>query len=251
MIEINLSDTVSFVTGAASGIGQSIAVALASCGSIAALVDRDAVGLAQTRDLIANAGGRSSCYELDLLDLAAIDPTVDAVLAEHGRIDILVNAAGITHSESILDLPDAVWDRVQTIDLKAPMMLIRKIGRHMTDRGSGRIVNISSSSAFRADPTAPPAYASAKAGLDALTRSAAAILGPHGITVNSVAPGVTNTPLMREFIDPEMVKSGPLTNLTHAISEPEDIANLVAFLCSGLARQITAQSIHVSAGNVV
>jgi len=121
----------------------------------------------------------------------------------------------------------------------------------MVERGKGRIVNVTSSSAFRAR-FSKFAYGASKAALVQLTRSVAAELGPLGINVNAVAPGLTRTPSIAELGDPdERMRSGPLANLFERLSEPEDVADVIVFLCSPASRQITAQTVHVSAGAVV
>jgi NAD(P)-dependent dehydrogenase (short-subunit alcohol dehydrogenase family) len=120
--------------------------------------------------------------------------------------------------------------------------------------GGGRIINLSSSSAFRAR-NSPLAYASSKAALVQLTRSAAAELGPHDINVNAVAPGITATPMTQVIGNAEALQrvasSGPLENLFHRVSQPEDVAAVILFLCLPASRQITGQTIHTSAGAVV
>jgi NAD(P)-dependent dehydrogenase (short-subunit alcohol dehydrogenase family) len=180
------------------------------------------------------------------------------VLAAFGRIDILVNCAGITgisqtQPQSVIDFTDAQLDAILGINLRAPLILTREVGKHMVTRGGGgRIVNVSSSSAFRAT-TSPPIYAASKAGINALTRSAAAELGPHGVNVNSVAPGPTRTSMFAnagQHLE-EASKSGPLANLTHTVSEPEDVAAVIRFLCLPDSRQMTGQVLHTSAGLVV
>ena len=180
---------------------------------------------------------------------------VGDVLAWAGRIDILVNAAGIAGDQgSILDATLADWDEVMDVDLKAPFLLMQAVGRHMVARGGGgHIVNVGSSSAFRAAQVGA-AYGAAKAGLSQLTRSAAADLAPWDVNVNAIAPGVTATGMTAAIPDGdlrEMVASGPLANLFGRVTAAEDVAAAIVFLCSPASRQITAQTIHVSAGAVV
>ena len=183
---------------------------------------------------------------------------VSSVLEAFGRIDILVNSAGITGTsatqpQSTTDFTDAQLDAILAINLRAPLILVREVGRHMVARGGGgRIVNVSSSAAFRATTT-PPIYAASKAGINALTRSAAADLGPHGVNVNSVAPGPTRTSMFANA-DQHLEaasKSGPLANLTQTVSEPDDVAAVIRFLCLPDSRQMTGQVLHTSAGLVV
>jgi NAD(P)-dependent dehydrogenase (short-subunit alcohol dehydrogenase family) len=178
------------------------------------------------------------------------------VLQRFGRIDILVNCAGVAgRGQTLLELDQHDWDLVHGVNLKAPLLLMKHVARHMIERGGGgRIVNISSSSAFRAR-NSPIAYATSKAALVQLTRCAAAELGRHDINVNAVAPGITKTGMTRAFGGDEallrIASSGPLENLFHRVSEPADVAAAILFLCLPASRQITGQTIHTSAGAVV
>ena len=178
------------------------------------------------------------------------------VLEQLGRIDILINNAGVTgRFQSLLEMDEQNWDFVLSVNLKAAMLLMKHVARHMIERGGGgRIVNLSSSSAFRAR-NSPIAYASSKAALVQLTRSAAAELGPHDINVNAVAPGITATAMTQVIGNAEALQraasSGPLENLFHRVSQPEDVAAVILFLCLPASRQITGQTIHTSAGAVV
>jgi len=247
-----LEGAVALVTGGAAGIGRATVQLLAGAGAAVAVVDRDRAGAERTVALVLESGGKAIPVPLDLADTSAIAPAVDGVVRELGRIDVLVNCAGIlgAHSE-LFDITEEDWDAVQAINLKAPFLLLQHVARHMVERGGGgRIVNVSSSSAFRAMST-PAHYGSSKAGIVQLTRGAAAELGRYDINVNAVAPGFTATS-MTASIPPEMqqkaVSEGPLANLLKRVSQPEDVAEAILFLCLPSSRQITGQTIHTSAG---
>ena len=256
MNETPLSGRVALITGAASGIGEATARAIADAGASVAALDRDAEGLDRVVSELESGGGKAKALTLDLADTDSIPAAVAEVLAAFGRIDILVNCAGISGEQgTILEQSEENWDRVHTINLKAPFLLMQHVGRHMVERGGGgRIVNVSSSSAFRARFSIP-AYGSSKAALVQLTRSAAADLAPHDINVNAVAPGVTATAMANAVGGDEalrkMVTEGPLANLFHRVSQPSDVAATILFLCLPASRQITAQTLHTSAGAVV
>lgn len=252
-----LSGRVALVTGGASGIGRATVLALAAIGAGVAVVDRDAEGAERVADEAHATGAPTRAFAVDLGDASAIDPLVDDVLAAFGRIDILVNSAGVTGgAHTALDFSDETFETVMRINVRAPFLLTRAVGRHMVDRGGGgRIVNVSSSSAFRAT-SSPAVYAASKAAINGLTRAAAADLGPHDVNVNAVAPGVTKTPMAAAVaIDDAgytaMVTSGPLANLLHRASEPDDVANVIVFLCLPQSRQITGQVVNTGAGVVV
>lgn len=251
-----LDGRVATVTGSASGIGRATVHLLATAGADVAVIDRDAEGAARTTKEAAEAGVKARAFIVDLADRGAVHPLVDAILAEFGRIDILINSAGISAApHNALDFSDEAYDAVMNINVRAPFLLTRAVGNHMVERGGGgRIVNLSSSAAFRA--TASPAvYAASKAAVCGLTRAAAADLGRHDINVNAVAPGMTKTPMTANIGGDEMyetiVSSGPLENLLHRASEAEDVANAILFLCLPDSRQITGQVLHTSAGTVL
>lgn len=254
-----LTGQVALVTGAASGIGRATAVSLLAHGAHVEGVDSDADRL---QTLGAECVGRPFCGRpFDLADSAGIAGLVERILADCQRIDMLINVAGIPGEMSlaspVLGYREADWDRVFAIDLKAPFLLTKYVGRHMVDRGGGgRIVHVSSSSAFRALHVNNAAYPAAKAGLSALARISAGELGPHDINVNVVAPGLTDTPLSgvggrsAEQLA-QASREGPMANLLHRYSRPEDVANVIVFLCLPGSRQITGQTLHTSAGAIV
>jgi NAD(P)-dependent dehydrogenase (short-subunit alcohol dehydrogenase family) len=250
-----LNGQVAIVTGGASGIGAATVRQLVAAGAYVAIFDRE-FAAAETLARTLNGAGESAWpFAIDLADAAAIPASVDSVLAHFGRIDILVNCAGITGPQTaLLDFDADAWDRVYAVNLKAPLLLMQRVGRHMIARGGGgRIVNVSSSSGFRALPSAP-AYGSSKAALSHLTATAAGEFGPHNINVNAVAPGLTATPLLVDALGDKIddsLRSGPLANMLQRISQPDDIAAVIVFLCLPASRQITAQTVHVSAGAIV
>lgn len=252
-----LDGRVALVTGAASGIGLATAQRLAQLSAAVVGTDRDEAGLRAAAE-----GCRSDGQHLDVVvrDLAVPERAAEVVaevLRLHGRVDVLVKAAGVFPREPFPDADLAGLQRSLAVNLVAPFLLIQAAGADMVRRGEGgKMVNVGSSSAFRAIG-APPAYAAAKAGLLALTRSAAAAYGAHDVNVNTVVPGLTDTPMARAAIGAtedelqEMAESGAITNLLRRVSRPEDVANVVVFLCTDAGRQITAGVVHTSAGAVV
>ena len=251
-----LDGRVAAVTGGASGIGRATVHALAGAGARIAVIDRDDGGAKLVATEVAHTGCQAEPFVVDLADRDAVAPLVDRILGVFGRIDILVNSAGISAApHNSLDFSDDAYDAVMHINLRAPFLLIRAVGNHMIERGGGgRIVNLSSSAAFSAT-AAPAVYAASKAAICGLTRAAAADLGPHDVNVNAVAPGMTKTPMTAGIGDDAtyqaIVSSGPLENLLHRPSEAEDVANAILFLCLPDSRQITGQVLHTSAGAVL
>jgi NAD(P)-dependent dehydrogenase (short-subunit alcohol dehydrogenase family) len=251
----DLQGKVALVTGSASGIGRATALLLGRAGASVAVVDK-ADGANVVAKQIEADGGTAIAVITDVADPDQITRCVNRVMERFGRIDILVNDAGVTTDALLLDESLEEWDLMHAVNVRAPFLFMKLIAKQMVERGEGgKIVNVSSSSAFRGART-NAAYASSKAGVAALTRSAAAELGPHGINVNSVAPGLTRTGMTEPYIGGDeaftaAVSTGPLANFLLRHSEPEDVANVIVFLCTDAARQVTGQTLHTSAGAVV
>jgi NAD(P)-dependent dehydrogenase (short-subunit alcohol dehydrogenase family) len=251
-----LAGKVALVTGGASGIGRATVLALLGAGATVAILDRDEPGVKEIVEEGRKSGGKTHPVLFDLTRTKEIGDVVAAVVRDLGRIDILINCAGVAgRTRTLLEMDEESWDFIHTVNIKAPMLLLKHVARHMVERGGGgRVVNLSSSSAFRARQS-PMAYATSKAAIVQLTRCAAAELAQHNINVNAVAPGFTITGMTRALGGEETfqraVSSGPLENLFHRPSQPEDVAAAILFLCLPASRQVNAQTIHTSAGAVI
>jgi NAD(P)-dependent dehydrogenase (short-subunit alcohol dehydrogenase family) len=252
-----LDGRVALVTGAGAGIGKATALGLLDRGAHVVALDVDGDRL---EGLASENGERLTAVRFDLAECGAIPALVARLLSEHRRIDALINVAGIpgriSLASPVLDYDDGDWDRVFAVNLKAPFLLTKYVGRHMVERGGGgRIVFVSSSSAFRARHLSNAAYPCAKAGLSALARAAAGELGAHDVNVNTVAPGLTATSIFEDGRTADDLAraavEGPMANLLRRPSSPEDVAAVIVFLCLPASRQITGQTIHTSAGAIV
>lgn len=250
-----LTDRVAIVTGGAAGIGLAAARALLEEGAKVAIIDFNAAGLDAAVKALGSIGPDIYPIHADLSDTSRLADIVQSVVDHFGRVDHLVSCAALlAATNDLLAVTQEEWDGLLNMNLKVPMFLLQAFAKHAIARGGGgRVVLVTSSSAFRARGNRP-AYGSSKGGLTTLMRIAAAQLGEHDINVNAVAPSVTNTPgattrlnVDKAFLD-SMVSEGPFANFFKRVSEPEDIAATIAFLCSPGSRQITGQTIHVSAG---
>ncbi len=212
-----------------------------------AVVDVNAKALASLAPEIEARAGRLRAYEASVSDRVAVQSVVDELVATHGRLDVVVNNAGMTLPATFLDQDDADWDRIVDVNLKGTFVVAQLAARQMVEQGHGSIVNISSVSAHGVR-TGPPAYAAAKAGVEGLSRLMAVQLGPLGVRVNTLVVGTTATPWLLGRKSDDELDAMRATTLTGRIGDPDDIAATIAFLCSDAARHIVGQMISVSGG---
>lgn len=240
---------VAIVTGSSQGIGLAIAEAFLHNGWRVAFVS---LGLdrieARFREEI--AGGRAVMHELDVSDYGRIAPCVDTILAAWGRVDALVNNAGIRTATPIADTTQEEWDRLMSVNLGSTFFFSQAVVPHMKERRFGRIINMSSFGGQVGPLTSSAAYAASKAGQLALTKVFARELAPYGVTVNAIAPASVRTPEM-EKMDPaavaKMVESIPVGR----VGEPEEVARLSLYLASDLTGFITGATFDINGGRLM
>lgn len=238
-----------YVTGAAQGIGSAIAESMLESGRKVVLADRDGDGLRAVAARIDPGGERTLPLTVDLRDPEATAASFVTAVETMGTVDVLVNNAAILGSTSIWDLSMEEWDDVLDVNLRAVFVLSRAAGSHMRERGGGRIVNLASLAGQTARPSGT-AYAASKAGVVSLTRSFAFALSRDGITVNAVAPGMTDTPMVRGVSDE--TRANLLAGVpTGRLVEPAELAALVLFLCSPQAASITGATYDVNGGTLM
>lgn len=241
-----LQDKTALVTGASRGIGRAIALRLAREGATVAVHyrAREEAARGVVRE-IETSGGRAAVFCADLGEVGQARQLVSEVESTFGAIDILVNNAGLAHFQPLMDSGEAEFEEMFATNTRAVFFLTQEAARAMPD--GGRIVNISSG-ITRANVAGGAAYAGSKAAIEAFARCWAAELGARGITVNSVSPGMTETDLLLESTPREVLDAFAAKTPLGRLGRPEDIADVVAFLCSEQARWITAQNLLTNGG---
>ncbi len=248
--DFSLAGRVALVTGGRRGIGRTIALTFAEAGADVALCDlvlEDGQLQSVTRE-IRDFGRRSLFARADTSRKKDVDDLVEKVIGEFGRIDVLVNNAGISINSPILDMSEEDWDRTLDIDLKGYFLCSQAVGRRMVEQKSGAIINLASQFAFRVT-AGMGAYSIAKAGVVMLTRSLAQELGKFGIRANAIAPGMVKT----EINQARRSHPGELARIESAIplgriAEPDDLVGAALFLASEASRYITGQTLLVDGG---
>lgn len=249
MIVSALDKKVALVTGAARGIGQAIAVELAADGADVALADVQTEWLEETAGLVRAQGRRAETYAMDVAVEASVEAAVAKILEDFGRIDVLVNNAGITRDTLLMRMSEADWDAVLDINLKGAFLVTRAVVKPMMKQRAGVIVNIASVVGLMGN-AGQANYTASKAGLIALTKTTARELGSRSIRVNAVAPGYIRTAMTEKLSDAARAAMLNLVPLRRP-GEPEDVARVVSFLASDNAAYVNGQVLTVCGGMVM
>lgn len=249
---------IAIVTGGLSGMGRAIARRLALGGAKVIVGARRGDDPALTTALKAELGARIAFARLDVCDTDSCEALVGQVLAEHGRVDILVNAAGIYDESAVIGHSDQLWHETLDTNLTGTFRMIRAVMPAMKRQQWGRIVNLASVAAHQGMAN-NAAYCASKAGLLGLGRCVSLEGAAHGITCTSVSPTWVETEMLRKFIDDEVAQGAPraevvakyeASNPQGKLVQPDEIAELVAFLTSDAARAITMEDVQVNAGSL-
>ena len=259
---MELQDKVAVVTGAGRGIGRAIALQLAGAGATVAAADIDAEQAEDTSARISEFGRESIAIHADVGSLDAIDRMIREAKDAFGRIDIIVNNAGVTRYLDVMEVEEADWDRIHRVNAKGVFFCMQRAAREMIAQGDGgRIVNIASIAGKGYAGTSNAAYAASKGAVLAMTMIAAHQLARHNINVNAICPGVTVTDLsitnMRQRAESSGLSFAELERARDTripigrANDPDDIAAMARFLASPGARNITGQAYNVDGGLIM
>lgn len=246
-------DRVALVTGGASGIGRAVVLRLAREGARVAVADLDLTGAEEAVTWAKGAGGDGLAVGMDVTDTGSVRAGVARVLDTWGGIDVLANVAGWDRIRPFVETDEELWDRVIGINFRGVLATCHAVLPHMIERGRGSVVNVASE-AGRAGSSGEAVYSGAKGAVIAFSRALAREVARHGIRVNVVAPGLTDTPLLRRMIEEgneklieAIVKATPIRRL----ATPEEVAEAIVFLASDRASFITGQTLGVGGGLVM
>lgn len=249
---MKLAERTAIVTGAASGIGRAIALALAREGARVAVFDLNEPGAADTVAAVEREGGAALAYGVDVTEKAAVDAAVADVVRRWGALHVMVSNAGWDRPLPFVETTEEFWDKVLAINLKGPIIVTRAALEPMIKAGYGKVIYIASD-AGRVGSTGEAVYSAAKGGVIAFTKTIAREVARHRINVNCICPGPSDTPLFQSFVadNPKLGESLKRVIPWGRLGVPEDIAPAVVFLASDEAGFITGQTLSVSGGLVM
>jgi 3-oxoacyl-[acyl-carrier protein] reductase len=248
-MKIDLSGKTVVVTGAGRGIGQSVALAFARAGADVACVSRTEANAQKVTELVKAEGRKSHAYAVDVAKSSEVDAATEKVLADFGKVDVLVNNAGITKDGLLMRMSPEDWDAVLDTNLGGAFNFTRALSRSFIKQRSGKIINVSSIIGLIGN-AGQANYAASKAGLIGFTKSVARELASRGITCNAIAPGFIETDMthgLKEDLKQKLLDQIPLNRL----GKSEDVAGVALFLASSAADYITGQVLTVDGGMVM
>jgi NAD(P)-dependent dehydrogenase (short-subunit alcohol dehydrogenase family) len=244
---MRFKDKVTIVTGGASGIGKAITEGFAGEGSIVIIIDIDEVKAKGTVKEIESRGGKAVATKVDATNGQEVKSTVDRIIREQGRIDILVNNVGRSESLPFLEANETIWRKVLNLNLIAPLLFCHSVLPYMVKQRYGRVVSIASTAGRQPRPFGV-ACGAAKAGIISMTKSLAVAMAPYNIRVNCIVPGTIDTSALK-LLMPEVVEASLKRVALARLGKPEEVAAVVMFLSSDGASYVVGQCLGVDGGN--
>ena len=244
----SLAERIVAVIGAGAGIGAAVAEGAADRGATVVCLDLDGEKAAATAERIRDRDGRAESAEVDVVSAASVESALAAVVESHGRLDGVVATPGVNVRKPLLDYSDDEFDRVIGVNLKGSLHVLQSAGRRMRERRSGSIVLFSSIRSLVVEP-GQSVYAATKAGIVQMVRTAAAELGPFGVRVNAIAPGVVETPLTAPIkAHPEWYEAYARKSILGRWARPEEMAGATVFLLADASSYVTGTVLFVDGG---
>ena len=247
----DLTGRVALITGAGRGMGRASAERIAADGARVVVNDLDEARATEVADRLVSEGAEAMGVAADVSDAADVSRLVGTAREAFGGVDILVNNAGVLRRTGILALEEDEWDLVLDVNLKGTYLCTRAVLPAMKEAGWGRVVNISSSAGRSVSTLGGPHYTTAKAAVLGFTRAVAKEMAPFGITLNAVCPGLVNTEMVNEVITDAQTRAYADSFPIKRLAEPEEVAELVAFLASDRAAYITGASLDINGGDLM
>ncbi|MBI3964894.1 MAG: glucose 1-dehydrogenase [Chloroflexi bacterium] len=246
-----LDGRVAIVTGSSSGLGVSLARALAEAGADLALVARTESGLQTTAELVRETGRRALVVPTDVTKLDQVERMAERVVTELGRVDILVNNAGIAEPKLLLNVSEAEWLKIIDTNLNATYRCVIAVGRHLVKQGHGKVINIASMVSQSAVPGLA-AYAASKAGVVMFTKNLALEWARHNVQVNAIAPGYFATPMNNKDMENPQFAEALLKRIPmRRLGRPEELGPLVVYLASDASNYMTGETVNIDGGYVL
>jgi len=243
-----LEDRIALVTGAGAGIGRAIAETFAREGAVVHVADRDGAAANEVAAAIVKANGAATPHDVDVTDTKQVRALMAAIGEAHGRLDVLVNNAGVGERSDFRHLDDEAWDRVWRVNLDGTVRCAREAFDLLKASGKASVVNLSSIMASK-HTRQMAVYSATKGAVSALSRSLAVEYAPYGIRVNTLLPGYVETALIGRYISNPMIAKALLTQTPlRRFGTPQDIANAALFLASDEAGYITGAALNVDGG---
>jgi 3-oxoacyl-[acyl-carrier protein] reductase len=245
-----LKNRVALISGAATGIGEAVARLFASQGAHTFILDRDLAACRSVAESIVSAGGAATAFGGDVRRRQDVAAWVDSAISSFGRIDVLINNAGVYPRQAFLDMSEAQWDEMQDINLKSMFHTAQLVLPHMVARRAGKVVNVSSVT-FHVGMALLTHYVASKGGVIGLTRSLAREMGEYNIHVNCITPGAIKVETEAKVVTAEQVLAWMAAQCLHRRILPIDIARVCLFLSSELSDGMTGQTLNVDGGWVM